>query len=87
MAILAVDGEGSHLLHGPTVDAADRHLPAILFIVLLGTNGVHEVGLTVLTGDVNRLRALSLCLLLLAARVAASGHGESLLAEEGLLLL
>ena len=87
MAVLAVDGKGSHLLHGATVDAADRHLPAILFIVLLSTNGVDELSRTVLTGDKHWLWTLSLRLLLLAARVAASGHGESLLAEEGLLLL
>jgi len=87
VAVLTVDGKGSHLLYCATVYTADRHLPAILFIVLLSTNGVDEVGLTVLTGDVDRLRALSLCLLLLATRVATSRHSESLLAEEGLLLL
>jgi len=87
VAVLAVDGKGSHLLYCATVNAANWHCPAILLIVMLSTDRVDEVLLAVLTRDVHGLRTLSLCLLLLAARVAASGHGEPLLREEGLLLV
>ena len=90
VAVLAIDGEGCQLLRllgCATVDAADRSLPAVLLVVLLCAYRVDEVRLAVSAGDVLRLRALSLRLLLLAARVAARRRGEALLREEGLVLV